>query len=31
VSDDPWDGVRVKDGRLILPDGPGLGLAKRQV
>ncbi|MFI5169770.1 MAG: dipeptide epimerase [Vicinamibacterales bacterium] len=29
VSDDPWEGVRVKDGRLILPDRPGLGLIKR--
>ncbi|MFI4943717.1 MAG: dipeptide epimerase [Burkholderiales bacterium] len=29
VSDDPWEGVRVKDGRLILPDRPGLGLLKR--
>lgn len=30
VSDDPWDGVKVKDGRLILPDGPGLGLVPRK-
>ena len=29
VSDDPWEGVRVKDGRLILPERPGLGLVKR--
>ena len=30
VSDDPWEGVRVKDGRLILPDRPGLGLVERR-
>jgi L-alanine-DL-glutamate epimerase-like enolase superfamily enzyme len=29
VSDDPWDGVRVEHGRLVLPDGPGLGLVRR--
>jgi L-alanine-DL-glutamate epimerase-like enolase superfamily enzyme len=26
VANDPWRGVRVRDGRLILPEGPGLGL-----
>jgi L-alanine-DL-glutamate epimerase-like enolase superfamily enzyme len=26
VSDDPWQGVRVREGRLLLPDRPGLGL-----
>jgi L-alanine-DL-glutamate epimerase-like enolase superfamily enzyme len=26
VANDPWSGVRVEKGRLILPKGPGLGL-----
>ena len=26
VANDPWRGVRVEKGRLILPSGPGLGL-----
>lgn len=26
ISNDPYKGVTVKDGKLILPDGPGLGL-----
>jgi L-Ala-D/L-Glu epimerase / N-acetyl-D-glutamate racemase len=26
VSNDPWEGVLVRDGRLVLPDRPGLGL-----
>jgi L-alanine-DL-glutamate epimerase-like enolase superfamily enzyme len=26
VADDPWQGVLVRDGRLVLPDRPGLGL-----
>jgi L-alanine-DL-glutamate epimerase-like enolase superfamily enzyme len=26
IANDPWRGVRVRDGRLILPEGPGLGL-----
>jgi L-alanine-DL-glutamate epimerase-like enolase superfamily enzyme len=30
VANDPWEGVLVKEGRLLLPDGPGLGLRKRQ-
>jgi L-alanine-DL-glutamate epimerase-like enolase superfamily enzyme len=30
VSDDPWQGVAVRGGRLVLPDGPGLGLARRR-
>jgi L-alanine-DL-glutamate epimerase-like enolase superfamily enzyme len=29
VADDPWRGVSVKDGRLVLPEGPGLGLVRR--
>lgn len=29
VADDPWQGVAVRDGRLVLPDGPGLGLLRR--
>lgn len=27
IENDPFDGVHVRDGRLILPDRPGLGLA----
>ena len=30
VANDPWEGVAVKEGRLLLPDRPGLGLRKRQ-
>jgi L-alanine-DL-glutamate epimerase-like enolase superfamily enzyme len=30
VANDPWDGVAVRDGRLVLPDRPGLGLRKRE-
>ncbi len=26
LSNDPWRGVRVKEGKLLLPSGPGLGL-----
>jgi L-alanine-DL-glutamate epimerase-like enolase superfamily enzyme len=26
VANDPWHGVRVQNGRLLLPKGPGLGL-----
>ena len=26
VANDPWEGVMVRDGRLVLPDRPGLGL-----
>jgi L-alanine-DL-glutamate epimerase-like enolase superfamily enzyme len=29
VANDPWEGVAVADGRLLLPDRPGLGLRKR--
>jgi L-alanine-DL-glutamate epimerase-like enolase superfamily enzyme len=29
VANDPWEGVLVKEGRLLLPDRPGLGLRKR--
>ena len=28
ISNDPYAGVTVKDGKLILPDGPGLGLKR---
>lgn len=28
ISNDPYTGVTVKDGKLILPEGPGLGLKK---
>jgi L-alanine-DL-glutamate epimerase-like enolase superfamily enzyme len=30
VANDPWEGVLVKKGRLLLPDRPGLGLVERQ-
>jgi L-alanine-DL-glutamate epimerase-like enolase superfamily enzyme len=30
VANDPWDGVAVRDGRLVLPDRPGLGLRRRE-
>ncbi|MCA1733929.1 MAG: dipeptide epimerase, partial [Acidobacteria bacterium] len=26
VGNDPWEGVLVSEGRLVLPDRPGLGL-----
>ena len=26
VANDPWEGVLVKEGRLLLPDRPGLGV-----
>jgi L-alanine-DL-glutamate epimerase-like enolase superfamily enzyme len=26
IANDPWAGVRVEAGRLVLPTGPGLGL-----
>lgn len=29
VDDDPYVGVRVEQGKLILPDGPGLGVVSR--
>ncbi|HEV8254329.1 MAG TPA: dipeptide epimerase [Vicinamibacteria bacterium] len=29
VDNDPFVGVRVKDGRLVLPEGPGLGVSRR--
>ncbi len=28
IANDPWTGVTVKNGKLILPDRPGLGLIK---
>lgn len=31
IDNDPFTGVTVERGRLILPDGPGLGVAKRRV
>jgi L-alanine-DL-glutamate epimerase-like enolase superfamily enzyme len=30
VANDPWEGVEVRDGRLVLPHGPGLGLRRRE-
>jgi L-alanine-DL-glutamate epimerase-like enolase superfamily enzyme len=30
LSEDPFVGVRVENGRLILPDGPGLGVVRRE-
>jgi L-alanine-DL-glutamate epimerase-like enolase superfamily enzyme len=29
VANDPWEGVIVREGRLVLPEGPGLGLKMR--
>jgi L-alanine-DL-glutamate epimerase-like enolase superfamily enzyme len=29
VANDPWSGVQVRDGQLVLPEGPGLGLTPR--
>jgi L-Ala-D/L-Glu epimerase len=29
IANDPFEGVTVKDGKLILPDRPGLGLRRR--
>jgi L-alanine-DL-glutamate epimerase-like enolase superfamily enzyme len=28
IANDPWSGVKVENGKLILPDGPGLGLTR---
>jgi L-alanine-DL-glutamate epimerase-like enolase superfamily enzyme len=30
IANDPWSGVEVHEGRLILPDRPGLGLVARE-
>jgi L-alanine-DL-glutamate epimerase-like enolase superfamily enzyme len=30
ISNDPFAGVQVENGRLILPEGPGLGVTQRQ-
>jgi L-alanine-DL-glutamate epimerase-like enolase superfamily enzyme len=30
IANDPYNGVRVEKGKLILPDGPGLGLTPRK-
>jgi len=30
IANDPWQGVSVVDGRLVLPDRPGLGLLPRR-
>jgi L-alanine-DL-glutamate epimerase-like enolase superfamily enzyme len=30
VANDPWIGVEVREGRLVLPDRPGLGLLRRE-
>jgi L-alanine-DL-glutamate epimerase-like enolase superfamily enzyme len=29
LRDDPFEGVRVEEGRLVLPDSPGLGVQRR--
>ena len=29
ISNDPFIGVTVREGKLILPKGPGLGLSRR--
>ncbi len=30
IANDPYEGVDVRDGRLVLPSGPGLGLRERE-
>jgi len=30
TSNDPFDGVKVKDGMLVLPEGPGLGVMLKE-
>ena len=30
IENDPYEGVRVEQGKLILPDGPGLGVQERR-
>jgi L-alanine-DL-glutamate epimerase-like enolase superfamily enzyme len=30
LSDDPFTGMTVRDGKIVLPDGPGLGVARRE-
>lgn len=30
LAEDPFDGVGVHDGRLVLPDGPGLGVTRQR-
>lgn len=29
ISNDPFDGVKVKDGKLVLPERPGIGVVKK--
>ena len=29
IANDPYEGVLVREGRLVLPEGPGLGLVRR--
>jgi L-alanine-DL-glutamate epimerase-like enolase superfamily enzyme len=29
IDDDPYEGVKVENGKLVLPDGPGLGVKAR--
>jgi L-alanine-DL-glutamate epimerase-like enolase superfamily enzyme len=29
LEEDPFEGVKVVDGKLVLPDAPGLGVRKR--
>jgi len=29
IDNDPYEGVKVENGKLILPDGPGLGVKAR--
>ncbi|MDD9948385.1 MAG: dipeptide epimerase, partial [candidate division Zixibacteria bacterium] len=29
ISNDPFTGATVRQGRLMLPDGPGIGIAPR--
>jgi L-alanine-DL-glutamate epimerase-like enolase superfamily enzyme len=31
VANDPFDGLRYRDGKIVLPDGPGLGVVEKAV
>jgi len=30
IANDPYTGVKVEKGRLVLPDGPGLGVKAKE-
>lgn len=31
IADDPFTGIAIEDGRIVLPDGPGLGIGKSKI